>query len=105
MTARPWQPGGRGLLLAIRATPRARRSAVVGIAADPQGRPVLELRLAAPPVEGAANRALAAFLADALGVRKVDVAVVSGAKARLKQVDIAGDPDALAARLEALLQG
>jgi uncharacterized protein (TIGR00251 family) len=58
------------------------------------------IRLAAPPVDGAANAALVAFLADALGVPRRDVAIVAGEKSRDKRVQIAGlDEPAVRARL------
>ena len=51
------------------------------------------MRVAAPPVEGAANAALIAFLAKTLGVPRSSVTLASGAGARLKLIDIAGcDP-------------
>lgn len=92
-----------GLRLPLRLTPRARRSAITGLGADADGRPLVQLRVAAPPVEGVANAALAAFLATTLGVRKADVTLLSGATARVKMVHVAGDGPALAARLDAIL--
>lgn len=61
---------------------------------DGGGRPYLKVRVAAPPVEGAANAALIAFLAKVLGVPRSSLTLVSGAGARLKLIDIA-DCDAL----------
>jgi len=51
---------------------------------------VLAVRLAAPPVEGAANKALIAFLAEAFGVSRSAVRVESGERARRKRVRISG---------------
>jgi uncharacterized protein (TIGR00251 family) len=83
--------------LAVRLTPRSGREAIDGWAVDGDGRPYLRVRVAAPPVEGAANAALIAFLAKALGVSKSSVTIASGAGARLKLIDIAGcDPLSLA---------
>jgi len=48
------------------------------------------VRVAAPPVEGAANDALIAFFADALDVPRRAVQIVSGDRGRLKRVAIAG---------------
>jgi len=48
------------------------------------------IRLAAPPVEGAANEALIAFLSEALGVPRRSIAIVSGEKSRDKRVRIEG---------------
>ena len=80
--------------LAVRLTPRGGREAVEGWAVDGDGRPYLKVRVAAPPVEGAANAALLALLAKTLGVPKSSLSIASGAGARLKLVDV-GDCDAL----------
>ncbi len=87
---------GAGVRVAVRLTPRAARD---GVAAGPDGRPVLRLRVAAPPVEGAANAALVEYVARSLGVRKSDVAIVSGDRGRLKLLELSGDAAALLARL------
>jgi len=65
--------------------PRAPRSRVDG----ERGGAIL-IRLAAPPVDGAANAALVAFLADALDLPQRSVTIVSGAQSRDKRVQIQG---------------
>ncbi len=75
----------QGVTIALQVIPRARRSEVTGLHGD-----ALKVRLAAPPVEGAANEALIAFLADRLGIRKRDVTLVSGERSRHKLVRIEG---------------
>ena len=72
-------------LLPIRVTPRARRNALGGMEGG-----VLAVRLVAPPVEGAANKALIAFLAEAFGVPKSAIRVESGERSRHKRVRISG---------------
>ncbi len=47
----------------------------------------------APPVEGKANRELLAFLAKELGVSKSAISLRSGAKSRVKSVEIEGEVD------------
>jgi uncharacterized protein len=75
--------------------PRAPRSRVDG----ERGGAIL-IRLAAPPVDGAANDALVAFLADTLRVPRRDVTIVSGEKSRDKRVQIVGlDESAVRERL------
>jgi uncharacterized protein (TIGR00251 family) len=86
--------------LAVRLTPRAGRDGLDGVGTDADGRPVLRVRLAAPPVDGAANEALIAFLAGLLDLRKKDVAIRSGHAARTKIVELTGTPDMLLARLD-----
>jgi uncharacterized protein len=75
----------------VRVTPRASRDAFA--AGTPEH---FAARLAAPPVDGAANDALIPLVAKAFGVPKRAVTLLSGDTARLKRLAIAGDPDALA---------
>lgn len=88
--------------IAVRVTPRGGRDAVEGVAADAGGAPHLKVRVAAAPVEGAANDAVEKALAKWLGVRRSDVEVVGGETGRLKQVEVDGDPVALLRKLQAL---
>jgi uncharacterized protein (TIGR00251 family) len=76
--------------LAIRVTPRSRKTMLGDIVADAHGRPALAIRLAAPPVDGAANKALIAFLAGELGVPRSSLTILSGDSGRWKIVSIAG---------------
>lgn len=71
--------------LRIRLTPRAARDEIAGWQGD-----VLRVRIAAPPIEGRANAALERLLAEALGVPKSAVRVVSGARGREKTVAVEG---------------
>ena len=54
------------------------------------------IRLSAPPVEGAANEALVAFLSDALGIPRRDITIVAGEKSRDKRVRVDGLDEAAA---------
>ncbi len=82
----PWaRDDAGGVLLEILVQPRASRTRVVG---EHDGR--LKVQLAAPPVDGEANAALIAFLADALHVRKADLRIVRGDTGRRKTVRVAG---------------
>ena len=76
---------GHGLTLRVRVQPRASKDALGG---EREG--ALVVRLTAPPVEGAANEALARFLGKTLGVAPSAVRVVSGASGRNKVVSVAG---------------
>jgi uncharacterized protein (TIGR00251 family) len=74
-----------GVTIPIRALPRARRTALDGVVDG-----ALRVRLAAPPVEGAANKALLQYLAGVLGVPKRDLDLVSGEHGRHKLVLVRG---------------
>ncbi|MGH9310111.1 MAG: DUF167 domain-containing protein [Vicinamibacterales bacterium] len=82
----------------VRVIPRAGRSAIAGFRGD-----ALLVRLAAAPVDGAANDALVAFIADRLGCRRQDIAIVAGEKSRDKRLRVAGlTPEELDRRVLAL---
>ncbi len=73
------------ITFAVRVVPRASRSEVAG-ARDG----ALRVRVAAPPVEGAANEELARTLARALGVPSRAVEIKSGRASKTKLVRVAG---------------
>ena len=75
----------REVMLTLHVQPGASRTEYAGLHGDAH-----KIRLAAPAVEGRANEALVDFLARAFGVRKSDVAIVSGASARRKIVRVSG---------------
>ena len=79
----------------VRVKPRASRAGVVGTREG-----AVEIALMAPPVEGAANDALVAFVAGACGLAKSRVSIVRGDKSRQKLVRVEGtSADALCAAL------
>jgi hypothetical protein len=73
----------------VRVIPRAPRSRVDGLRDA-----AILIRLAAPPVDGAANDALVAFLADALDIPRRSIQIVSGEKSRDKRVRVEGIDEA-----------
>jgi uncharacterized protein len=74
-----------GIVLRIRVVPRAGRTVVAGAREE-----ALLVRLAAAPVDGAANAALVAFLSELFDRPRRDISIVSGHTSRDKQVAIAG---------------
>jgi uncharacterized protein YggU (UPF0235/DUF167 family) len=76
------------MLLAVRVTPRGGRDAVEGWTRDAAGRAVLKVRVAAAAADGAANAAVLAVLAKALGRPKSSLTLVSGQTARVKRIEI-----------------
>lgn len=89
-----------GVLVEVRVIPRAGRSGVGGVRDG-----ALLVRLAAPPVEGAANAELIEVLAAALGVPKRAVTLASGERSRQKRVRVAGISETEARSRLALLTG
>ena len=79
------RPGTAGSELIVRVVPRAGRSALAGARGG-----ALLVRLAAPPVEGAANQALLRLLAEVLGVPRTSIRIASGERSRDKRLVIAG---------------
>jgi hypothetical protein len=79
--------------LRVRAQPRASRTEIAG-----EHGGALKIRVAAPPVDGGANRELIRFLARTVGVPASAVRVVSGASGRNKMIEIEGVDIASVAR-------
>lgn len=98
--ALPWRATPNGIDLAVRLTPRGGAARIEGIA-DWEGQPVLKVRVPAPPVDGAANDALVAFLARSLAVSRSAVTLVAGDRARVKRLRVMGQ--GLGERLMALV--
>jgi uncharacterized protein (TIGR00251 family) len=59
----------------------------------------LKIRIAAPPVEGAANNELIRFLAARLGIPRRAIAITAGESRRRKTISIAGIDTATALRI------
>ncbi len=85
----------RGLTFAVRVVPRASRSEIAG-----EHNGALRVRIAAPPVSGAANRELVRTLAKIFKLPQNAVEIVSGANSKNKTVRVRG---ADAATLERLI--
>jgi uncharacterized protein (TIGR00251 family) len=84
-----------GVRVRVRVQPRASRTELAGLRGD-----ALKIRLAAPPVDGAANEALVRFLAARLEVPRSAVRIEAGAAGRSKVVAVAGlSADTAAGRL------
>ncbi|MCQ2365210.1 MAG: DUF167 domain-containing protein [Akkermansia sp.] len=80
--------------LALKVTPGAKRNEVLGWEDDyPQVGRVLKLKIAAPPVEGKANKEIILFLAKSLGLPKSAVELVHGTSGRIKLAEIPDGTD------------
>lgn len=98
----PGKPIDKGIRLAVRLQPRSSRNEVCGLFGEGAGSR-LKLKLTAPPVEGAANAACQAYLAELFKVAKSDVRILGGEKSKDKLWEIGGDAQALMHRLSELL--
>ena len=84
-----------GTRIAVYIQPRAKRTEIAGRHGSD-----LKIRVAAPPIDQAANEALLAFVAQRLGVRAREVRLIAGATSRRKVLEIEG---ITAERIHALL--
>jgi len=81
------QPDGSAILT-LHIQPGARKTGLAGLHGE-----ALKIRLAAPPVDGKANQALIAFLAERLAVPRAQVSLLSGASSRSKRIQVEGAHD------------
>lgn len=80
--------------LSLKVTPGAKKNEVLGWEEDyPQVGRVLKVKIAAPPVEGKANKEIVLFLAKLLKVTKSSIEVVHGTSGRIKLVEIPDGTD------------
>ena len=87
----------QGSVLSVVVVPRAARTSIERL---PDG--TIQVRVAAPPVDGAANAALLRFLAGVLDVPRSRLEILGGASSRRKRISISGlPPDELEIRLQA----
>jgi methylenetetrahydrofolate dehydrogenase (NADP+) / methenyltetrahydrofolate cyclohydrolase len=98
----PWRYCTQGISVALRVTPRGGRDDIEGVERLANGRMVVKVRVRATAEGGEANRAVAEFLAKALGMAKARVRILSGTTSRLKQVAVDGDPRQLGEALRQL---
>jgi uncharacterized protein (TIGR00251 family) len=78
-------PHADGTVIPVRAQPGARKNAVLGERAG-----ALRIAVSAAPEKGKANAAIQAVLADALGCKPSQVALLSGETAREKRFLVSG---------------
>ena len=87
---------GDDVIVSLHIQPGAKKTVVVGPHGD-----ALKIRLAAPPVDGKANAALLAFIAEKVGTGRTAVELISGQTSRAKRVCIhETTPQAVLAALE-----
>jgi len=74
-----------GTIITVHVQPKAARTEYAGVHGD-----ALKFRVAAPPLDGAANDALCAYLAERFGLAKASVTVQAGHAARRKRILLRG---------------
>lgn len=70
---------------AVAASPRASKSAIIGVHDK-----ALKIKLAAPPIDGAANKKLIAYFSKMLKITKSNITIISGESSKRKRVRITG---------------
>jgi uncharacterized protein (TIGR00251 family) len=99
----PWRVENGALLVAVRLTPKGGRDALDGVETLADGRAVLKARVRAVPEDGKANDALIRLVCRACRLPASSVALTSGATSRFKTLRIDGEPETIAAHLNAAL--
>jgi len=84
MGVRITETAGR-VRFSVRVQPRASKSEVAGEYGD-----AIKIRLAAPPVDGAANEELVSFLSNIFAVARKSVRILAGETTRSKLIEIEG---------------
>jgi uncharacterized protein (TIGR00251 family) len=102
MSGPPWRATLDGVVIACRLTPKGGRDAIDGVATLSDGMRVLLVRVRSAPEDGKANEALCKLIASTLGVAASKTRLVAGAKSRVKQIAVTGEPGVLAERLAGL---
>ena len=80
-----WSAERRMTRISIYVQPRASKTEIAGMHDG-----CTKIRLAAPPVDGAANAALVEFIAERLNIAKSKVRVVTGSSSRRKVIEVDG---------------
>jgi uncharacterized protein YggU (UPF0235/DUF167 family) len=100
MAQPPYAMTPRGLSLALRVSPRAKRNRIEGLAAEADGGSALKVAVTVAPEAGKANAAVIALLAKEWRLAKSAFRVTRGAASRRKTLAIEGDGAALKTMLD-----
>ncbi len=76
---------GGGIVIRLHVQPRAKRCELAGLHGG-----ALKLKVTAPPVDDAANRAIIDFLSKTLGISKSSLQILAGGKSRDKVLQVSG---------------
>jgi len=100
----PFSLAADGLRIRIHARPGGRRDEIEGLRAEDGGGAALRVTVRAAAEDGKANAAIVKLLAGEWELPRASISLVSGAKDRRKSFHLAGEPQALLARLEGWLK-
>ena len=87
------------MIIGVRVSPRASKPGIGEWGKDSGGRSYLNVRVAAAPADGAANRELIKLLSKTVGVSNSSVRIVGGETSRLKRVEVPFEETEMRARL------
>lgn len=91
----------QGAAITVKVQPRAHKTEVAGLMADG----TIKIKVAAPPVGGAANKALVSFLAQTLGLPAGQIDIIAGETSERKLISLVGiSPEAVDAVFQRLLK-
>lgn len=76
------------MLIRVKATPNASKGEIIGWSEDPLAGKVLCLKIAEPPVDGKANKAILQYLAKELKLPKSQISLCKGQKSRIKCFEV-----------------
>jgi uncharacterized protein (TIGR00251 family) len=89
-----------GIRFYVRLTPKGGRNRIEDWSEDAAGRAHLKIRVAAPPEDNKANKALIVLLSEHFELPKSAICIVRGHTSRLKLIEIEGNRSVLTKRLE-----
>jgi len=72
-------------LIRVKVIPRSSRTEIAGMEKD-----IYRVKITDPPIEGKANKAVIALLAEKLGIAKRDIEITAGKTSRMKTVRVQG---------------
>jgi uncharacterized protein len=100
----PFSLAADGLRVRIHARPGGRRDGIEGLRAEAGGGGALRVTVRAAAEDGKANAAIVKLLAGEWELPRASISLLTGAKDRRKSFHLAGEPQALLARLEGWLK-
>lgn len=100
MSPTPLRPHPRGVTIAIKLTPKAKREEIGDLMSGENTTVLLKASVTAPPEDGKANKALIALLAKKWGLPKSAFSLLSGETSRQKVILVEGETTVLLERLK-----